>query len=218
MTTQESIRRRPGGRSERVRKAVLAAVVDLLPEHGVDQLTVAQVAARAGVHETSIRRRWGTRESLILQALLGASEQHLPIPDTGSVRNDLVEFLSSLISYLGTPFGRSVAEALAIAKSAPDRSTAFQEYWHARSNEARVMFDRAVERGEITDSTDPHLIFQALVAPLEFQLLLTGETPDARLAGELTDLILNGLKPTHQKPSGMATCAVSVASSEQSNK
>jgi AcrR family transcriptional regulator len=45
-----------GGRSARVRQAVLDATSEALIEHG-PRLRIADVAALAGVHETSIYRR-----------------------------------------------------------------------------------------------------------------------------------------------------------------
>ena len=104
--TDAAVRQRPGGRSARVRQSVLDATLALLGGGGLDKLTVADIAQRAGVHETSIRRRWRTRENLICDALLNYSELHLPIPDTGSLREDLAAFATELAAYLTTPLGR----------------------------------------------------------------------------------------------------------------
>ena len=71
-------RRRPGGRSAEKRAAVLAATLDLLAEVGPDGLAIGAVAQRAGVHETSIYRRWGTRERLALEAMAELSGNLLP--------------------------------------------------------------------------------------------------------------------------------------------
>ena len=61
-------RSRPGGRSARVRCEVMGAVVELLGEGGVEAVSVAEVARRAGVNPTSIYRRWRTVDVLILEA------------------------------------------------------------------------------------------------------------------------------------------------------
>src|SRR5438093_9728709 len=82
--TATEVRRRQGGRSARVRRAVLEATLAVLRESGPDQLTVADVARRSRVHETSIYRRWGSRQNLMLDALLGAQDQRMPVPNTGS--------------------------------------------------------------------------------------------------------------------------------------
>ncbi|MFC7589155.1 TetR/AcrR family transcriptional regulator [Nonomuraea antimicrobica] len=50
---------RPGGRTARVRAAVLEATQDELVERGFHELTMDQVAARAGVGKTTVYRRWG---------------------------------------------------------------------------------------------------------------------------------------------------------------
>ena len=68
--TQHEVRRRPGGRSERIRQSVIEATMAVLRDRGWDQFSIAEVASRAGVHETSIYRRWGTRERLATDALL----------------------------------------------------------------------------------------------------------------------------------------------------
>src|SRR6267154_2033770 len=49
---------RPGGRSARVRREVLAATLHVLLEEGLDATTIPAIADRAGVHHTSIYRRW----------------------------------------------------------------------------------------------------------------------------------------------------------------
>jgi AcrR family transcriptional regulator len=49
-----------------------------LVDHGIDGVTVAAVAARAGLHETSVYRRWRTRKDLIVDALLDRSETRSP--------------------------------------------------------------------------------------------------------------------------------------------
>jgi AcrR family transcriptional regulator len=78
-----------------MRQAVLAATVELLSSQGLAGATVAAVARAAGVHETSVYRRWKTRENLILDALTTELDSALPIPDTGRVREDLLRFFTT---------------------------------------------------------------------------------------------------------------------------
>jgi AcrR family transcriptional regulator len=42
----------------------------VVAEHGADGVNVGKIARRAEVHETSIYRRWPTKEHLVLDALL----------------------------------------------------------------------------------------------------------------------------------------------------
>ena len=83
-------RRRPGGRSARVRAAALEATLAELAESGYPELTLARVASRAGVNKTTLYRRWGTREALVLDAMLELAGEGVKIPDTGSLHGDLL--------------------------------------------------------------------------------------------------------------------------------
>src|SRR5262245_66439137 len=85
---------------------------------GIDAFTIAEVAARARVHETSIYRRWGTKHALARDACLQHAEVALAMPDTGSLRSDLVALLERLTAILVSPEGRALL-ALSVSQHAP---------------------------------------------------------------------------------------------------
>lgn len=194
--TEPRTRPRPGGRSARVRRAVLDAALELLHAHGMDGLTVADVSTRAGVHETSIYRRWGTRENLMIDALLEEAEELLPVPDTGSLREDLTAYLTSLTAYLSTPQGNAFDRALAAAGDDTAASDARKRYWDTRYAHSGEIITRAIDRGELPDTTDPRLAVEMLVAPLHFKVVLTRERLDPALSERLVDSLLYGLTDT----------------------
>ena len=115
----QQVRRRTGGRSARVRGAVLQAALEAMAEHGLDGVTISEIARRAGVHATSIQRRWGSRENVALDAMLTYSQEKLPIPDTGSLRSDLIAFARSIAAYLDTPLGEALARTMAATDDDP---------------------------------------------------------------------------------------------------
>ena len=190
-----AVRRRPGGRSARVRESVIDATLALLGERGLDKPTIADIAERAGVHETSIRRRWTTKENLICDALLNSSEQNLPIPDTGSLRGDLAAFASELAEYLSTPLGKALIRAMATGADDPVLAGTRTAFWQGRYELAGAMIERAVARGELPATVDSRLALEALIAPLNFRTLLTDEPPDEDLPRRLTELVLDGITP-----------------------
>jgi len=189
----ETTRRRPGGRSARVRRAVLDATLELVNAHGLDGVTVAEVAERAGVHETSIYRRWRTRENLTLDALLASADEQLPVPDTGAVREDLLRYATALAAYLTTPPGNALDRALAAAGDDPATAHTRSEYWNTRAALSTQIFTRAVDRGELPPQVDPRLAIEMLVAPLHFKAVFTREPLDPALPAQLVDLVLRGL-------------------------
>src|ERR1700689_429259 len=90
-------------RGEHVRQTVLAAAFEELAANGFDGAPVAGVAKRSGVHETTVYRRWVTRENLLVAALLDRSAEAIPAADTGSTRGDLLAIVRDVIPYLPSP-------------------------------------------------------------------------------------------------------------------
>ena len=187
------VRRRTGGRSARIRAAVLDATVDALIAHGIDQVSIADIAAKAGVHETSIYRRWGTREALIVDALFARAEHDLPIPDTGSLRGDLIAAARSLAELLSSPIGALIAGASALTVDDPDLAAARDRYWASRFAFADTLIDRAVERGELPPGVQPRPALDMLAGALHMRAMLTHEPLEPDLPERLADVVLFGL-------------------------
>jgi len=167
----------------------------MMADKGFADFTIGDVAARAGVNEASIYRRWGTRDNLIVETLLASSQRSIPVPDTGSIRSDLTELLCAIADYLGTPVGRATSQALATSGDESRWAQVRFDFWTTRLALARAIVDRAVERGEIPAGTDPRLVLETLVAPLQFRTLVTREAFDHRLCRQLVELVLDGVLP-----------------------
>jgi AcrR family transcriptional regulator len=94
---------RPGGRSARVRAAVHRAVEELLVEEAGDALTLPVVAARAGVHATTLYRRWGSVGELLADVATSRFSGEVVVPDTGSLRGDLQRWAADVATDLADP-------------------------------------------------------------------------------------------------------------------
>jgi AcrR family transcriptional regulator len=88
--------------------AVLAATLEELAAVGYAALTVENVARRAGVHKTTIYRRWKDRESLIADALSGQIASEIPVPDTGALETDLRELARAFVRWATSVQGEAV--------------------------------------------------------------------------------------------------------------
>ncbi|KUM98661.1 TetR family transcriptional regulator [Streptomyces yokosukanensis] len=176
-----------------MRQAVLAATVDLLATEGLAATTVAAVARAAGVHETSLYRRWKTRENLVFDALATHSDHALPTPDTGHVSTDLTALFTALARYLATPEGAALLH-LGTVRGEDDLEEGRRSYWSARLGRAEALVRRGVERGELTADTDPHLLVEAVAGPLLARVLLTGEPLEEAVVPRLVDLVLDGAR------------------------
>jgi len=189
----DPVRRRTGGRSARVRDAVLQAALQAMAEHGLGGVSISEIARGAGVHASSIQRRWGTRENVMLDALLTYSQEKLPIPDTGALRGDLVAFGRSIAGYLATPLGEAVAQTMAATDDDPALAAGRARFWQSRYDTARVIIDRAIDRREVAAGIDPQLALELLVAPLHFRKLLTRQAVDDDFVERLVEALIGGL-------------------------
>jgi AcrR family transcriptional regulator len=90
---------RPGGRTARTQRAVHDAVRGLLGEPGAE-LSIPAVAARSGVHPTTIYRRWRTIESLMLDVAVEDVTRQAPMPSTGDLEQDLTAYVRQLLTGL----------------------------------------------------------------------------------------------------------------------
>lgn len=184
---------RPGGRAARVRAAVLDATSAVLDERGYERLTVEEIATRAGVHKTTVYRRWPTKALLVEDATLAQAERNIPIPDTGTLLGDLQALGRAVAATIGADVGaRRSRSIVAAAAASSDVATSLNAFWAERLSLTRPIVERAVARGEIPASTDPNLIVEALVGPLWMRLLLTGGPIDTEVADEIATIIATG--------------------------
>lgn len=178
---------RPGGRSARVRAAVLAATLEVLAERGYEGSALPEIARRAGVHPTSIYRRWGTKARLVGEALLEQAHPLARTPDTGTVRDDLGQLLMEGAALVDTPPVRALFEVLlsGSADSTPELARARDGFWAAHLEEARAIVERAVARSELAPGTDPAVLLEFLIGPALVRTLLMGRGLGAEDAREI---------------------------------
>ncbi len=179
-----------------MRAAVLTVTVDVLFESGFDALSIREIAKRAGVHESSIYRRWGTKADLVSDALASRMGLEVPTPDTGSLREDLLTLLRALAAFIGTPLGENVVR-MALRRDLPDSDAARDRFWIDRFTRGSVILDRAEARGELRPGIDRFLTLETLVGPLYLRLLLTREPLNEAIIENVVDLMLTGIAAEH---------------------
>jgi AcrR family transcriptional regulator len=173
---------RPGGRTARVRAAVLEATVAELIEHGYGGLTVDGVAARAGVNKTTLYRRWGGRDSLIVDAVETFAAAQVRVPDSGDIDEDLRLWARSILATLTGPVSGALVRAVfGGAGDSPQVRDLRHRFWLTRSALVTPMVQRAVERGQLPAGTVPEEVIRHVGAPLYYRLLVLAEplTPAA---------------------------------------
>jgi AcrR family transcriptional regulator len=190
--TQRPVRR-PGGRSARVRTAVIEATIAELIESGFAGMSLQRVAARAGVNKTTVYRRWPTKGSLLAEALLSDLPQ--PSPPTGDVRRDLLALTATAPPSRGGKglIDRSAAvmRALDAAGSDPEVVAARAELWQRRLAVVDQAVAAAKQAGTVRSDLDPELVLDVLFGAFHNRVVSRGERFSHDFADRLIDLLLH---------------------------
>jgi AcrR family transcriptional regulator len=172
---------------------VLDATSSLLGEVGYDKLSIDEVALRAGVHKTTIYRRWPTKPDLIADAARVEAAENVPIPNTGRLLGDLRALAHEVAANIGSNAGaRRARTIVAAAASSDELASVMHSFWAHRLGEAAAIIHRAIDRRELPASADANLLIEAVVGPIWLRLLLTGETVDAEFADDIAELVTIG--------------------------
>ncbi|MFF4990683.1 TetR-like C-terminal domain-containing protein [Streptosporangium saharense] len=176
---------RPGGRTARVRTAVHEAVLDLLREDKWDDLSIAVVAERSGVHQATIYRRWGTLNALVDDVVVERLSQGSPVPDTGTLRGDLEAYALQVAEDVAGPLGSLYLRAAMVGSRGPEGETFLVE----RGVQLQNMLDRAAERGE----RPPTLLelMEVVIAPLYYHAMFFNRPAGPDHARTLVDRLLS---------------------------
>ena len=190
--------RSPGRpRSARAHRAILDAAIDLFAEQGYQAMSIEVIAARAGVGKTTVYRRWPSKEDLIVDAIDELIlEVHLP--DTGSLRDDLIELLVQLqgaltTSRAGAVFPRMAAE---VAAGSPPGRTYLDRVVGPRLGMLEGVLRRGIERGELPQDVDVDVVRSMLIGPLiTWKLIGRLQRRGARARAErIVDTVLRGTR------------------------
>ncbi|PSK98484.1 TetR family transcriptional regulator [Murinocardiopsis flavida] len=166
---------------------LLAAVLDVLRETGYERLTVEAVIARAGTGKSTVHRRWPQKADLVVAAFGRAVAEPPGAPDTGVLRDDLLALLEGLRAEL-VSLGDIVADLVGELRRIPDLADAMRTgYIDARAETAREVFERARQRGELSEHADLDLLWQVVPATMFFRALVSEEPIDRDLALRLVD-------------------------------
>lgn len=189
--------RRPGRpRDPQADAAILDAAQAVLRDCGFGGFTVDAVATRAGVGKATIYRRWTSREDLLLDVASAIVEPQKD-PDTGSLRNDLIELFSAAYvaktRALASERGDLMAAIVAEAGVNPELKRLVHEFLDQRRDLTRAIVERAVLRGELAVDIDRDLLIDLIAGPLFYRTALSGRGVDGAIVTIVVDIVLQGL-------------------------
>ena len=181
---------------------ILDATLGLLAERGYD-FSVDDVAAAAGVHKTTIYRRWPTKAALVAGASAKLAEVAVPERRSDDAVADLTALAVDVARALRSDTGSGALRALlAAAADEPDLVPTARAYLTGRYEVAVARIRDAAAEGLLRDDCPPTLVWETMVNPLHMRALL-GTPADDATAAALVRLVLDGVAVT--VPAGSAS-------------
>lgn len=167
-------KRRGRPRSHDCHQAILTATVELLESGRYADLTMEGVASRAQVAKQTLYKWWPSKAKLAMEAYASRMFVGIPAPDTGSVEQDLRQFLYDGCKVLSRGnAGATYAGLIAAAQCDPELGVEFRETFIAsRRKVATGMLQKGVERGELRDDIDIPIALDLLFGAIWYRLLV----------------------------------------------
>jgi AcrR family transcriptional regulator len=195
-----------GGKISRTgqsRAAVLKAATALLNERGPGAFTIDAVVERSGVAKTTIYRHWPSRSDLLMATIGHQIGEPTVIPDTGSLRGDLLGFLLTRVHAMNSndllsQRMNSLPGIIDAAKRNPDLAAVGMQVLHGELKALRPIFERGRQRGEVRHDRDIEAMTHVLLGALFIHVGLEFANTDTYIT-EVVDTVLEGVIPRAAK-------------------
>jgi AcrR family transcriptional regulator len=185
-TAASALRPRSPGRPRRQESedAILNAVMLILASDGYVGLTTDKIAARARVSKSTIYRRWATKEHMVLAAFTRTSP--LEPVDTGDLEQDMLNIIAQFVRLLReTPLGGALPALMVERLHNPALAAAFDPIVTRRREPAKIVLERAIQRGTLDPVLDMELALDLIFGPVTLRALF--------LSGDVTHNALRAL-------------------------
>jgi AcrR family transcriptional regulator len=190
-------KRRGRQRSEESEEAILSAITDLLKDKPLRDISIEEIARKAGVGKATIYKWWPSKAYIAFDAFSRKLKEMVPIRDTGSAERDFKEQLRALYAFFDTPAGLVLRHFLAEGQVDGEFASLFRErFLKPRRETVGVIYDRAVERGQIRRGLDRVVVLDLIYGPGFYRMLIRQEPLGQKKLDEMISTLFQGLRDT----------------------
>jgi AcrR family transcriptional regulator len=170
---------------------IFEATLQVLDEMGYDLLTMDAVATRAKASKATLYRRWNGKPELVVAAIM-AHKGDAEVPDTGSLRGDLLAAYCGGSGGLNDPLAQSVLSAVVTAMGRdPEFAEVYRRDFIApKIAVSRAIYERARARGEVHPDSDLSVLAPSLAGIVLHRAFLLGEAVTPELVGHILDEVI----------------------------
>ncbi|WP_158886819.1 TetR/AcrR family transcriptional regulator [Amycolatopsis anabasis] len=190
-------RKGPRRRGPALERAIFEATLAELADHGYAELSLERVATRARTGNASLYRRWRHRAELVVDALLYAVPDHDEVPDSGDVREDVLEVLRRMLGVLNGPVAEGVRGLLAESLRSPEATgRARARLIDTRQDLLLAILRNGVARGQVRPEAVTPRIADVAPALIAHEFILRGRpVPDETLTAVVDEVLLPLITP-----------------------
>src|SRR5579862_76339 len=175
--------------------AIMDAVYALLQEKSVRDLTMEEIAKRAGVGKPTLYKWWSTKATLVLAMLCERMAPNLAMPTVLTAEESLRLRVRRLIDAFNGPFGKIVAGLIAEGQSEPAiRQKFFDQLVGPRRRATIADLQRGKNAGELLSDTEPDLLNDAIFGAIYYRFLLRSGPLTRRFGEELVGQVIRGYR------------------------
>lgn len=189
---QATTRRAPGRpRSGEADRAILDAALTLFAERGFDNVSIDDIAGRAGVSRMTVYRRWTSKAALIAEAI--ASKRGAPEVDVCIRGAPTEQLLDTIAEILTAPeMKRIMARLIGASADHPEFMAIYWgNYMEPRRAAVLDLLTEAQAAGQIPRRVDLSVLLDIVAGVIAYQVLVR---PGERTAGELKSQLVAALK------------------------
>ena len=190
-------RGRPPGNAATAHGAILDAVYELLQTKSVRDLTIEEVAKRAGVGKPTIYRWWPSKAAIIVDVWAEVIAPRVAFPDTGDLEADLRAQLTRMLDVLAEPvlglnYMAVIADSQRDERLAADLSA---RIFAPRIADTKDRLRSAQAAGQMRDDIDVDTVTDLLYGGIFFRSLFRLVPLDRTQPDALVAALIRGIGP-----------------------
>ncbi|RAV08907.1 TetR/AcrR family transcriptional regulator [Paenibacillus contaminans] len=184
-------------RNMETQSSILSASYELLLESGFGAVTVEKIAERAQVSKATIYKWWPNKAAVVMDGFLSAASARLPVPDTGSVFQDILEHATNMALFMISREGSIFLEIIGEGQVDSALAEAFRtRYIQPRRLEVRNIMNRGLQRGELEKNLDIVICTDLIYGPIFYRLLVTGDPIEKNYVEQLVTQVFKVIRST----------------------
>jgi AcrR family transcriptional regulator len=180
----------------RAQAAVLTATLALIDEQGVKNVTVEAIAERAGISKVTLYRRWPSRVSILVDALLQHLAASAPLDESRTPHAGMVNHLLALTRLLRGRTGEMMHNVIGECQTDPDMRAVFRErYIGLRRQVAVRIIRQGQEDGSFITRSSAEQCHDALYGAIFYRFLFGVGPLDRKAVLGLMESVLQPAQP-----------------------